>query len=118
MAFNVELADRTREIISLIHTNVEEKTMFGGLCFMVNDKMCLGIIKDKLMVRLDPAKYDEVMEMEGCEPMDFSGKPMKGFVFVDTFALSTRQKLEYWIDLALDYNKVAKKARKRDHKDL
>jgi TfoX/Sxy family transcriptional regulator of competence genes len=118
MAFNVELADRTREIISLIHTNVEEKTMFGGLCFMVNDKMCLGIIKDKLMVRLDPAMYDEVMEMEGCEPMDFSGKPMKGFVFVDTCALITRQKLEYWIDLALDYNKVAKKSRKRGNRDL
>jgi hypothetical protein len=50
--------------------------------------------------------------MEGCEPMDFSGKPMKGYVFVDIYALSTRQKLEYWIDLALDYNKDAKKSKK------
>jgi len=115
MAFNVELADRTREIVYLTHTNVEEKAMFGGLCFMVNDKMCLGIVKDKLMVRLDPAKYDEVLEMEGCEPMDFSGKSMKGFVFVDTLALSTRQKLEFWIDLTLDYNKDAKKSKKRGH---
>ena len=115
MAFNIELADRTREIISLTHTNVEEKKMFGGLCFMVNDKMCLGIVKERLMVRLDPAKYDEVIENEGCEPMDFSGKSMKGFVFVDIYALNTRQKLEYWIDLALDYNKDAKKSKKRSH---
>jgi TfoX/Sxy family transcriptional regulator of competence genes len=115
MAFNVELADRTREIISLTHSDVEEKKMFGGLCFMVNDKMCLGIIKDKLMVRLDPAKYDEALEMEGCEQMDFSGKPMKGYVFVDPFAISTRQKLEYWIRIALDYNKYAKKSIKRGH---
>lgn len=113
MAFNVELADRTREIISLTHTNVEEKTMFGGLCFMVNDKMCLGIVKDKLMVRLDPAKYDEVLEMEGCEPMDFSGKSMKGFVFVDGYTLISLQKLKYWVNLALEFNEKAKKSKRK-----
>jgi TfoX/Sxy family transcriptional regulator of competence genes len=114
MAFNIELADRTREIISLTHTNVEEKKMFGGLCFMVNEKMCLGIVKDRLMVRLDPAKYDEVMGMEGCEPMDFSGKSMKGFVFVDSYSLVTMQKLEYWVNLALEFNEKAKKSKKRN----
>jgi TfoX/Sxy family transcriptional regulator of competence genes len=113
MAFNEELANRTREIISLTQNNVEEKTMFGGLCFMVNDKMCLGVVKESLMVRLDPAKYDEVIENEGCEPMNFTGKTMKGFVFVDSFVLNTKQKLEYWINLALEYNKNAKKSKKR-----
>ena len=83
MAYNEKLAEFTREIISLTHRNVEEKKMFGGLCFMVNDKMALGVEKDRLMVRLDPAKYDQVMEKKGCQPMDFSGKVMKGFVFVD-----------------------------------
>ena len=57
--------------------------MFGGLCFMVNDKMCLGVEQERLMVRLDPLKVDEVMEKEGCKPMDFTGKVMKGYVFVD-----------------------------------
>ena len=114
MAYNVELADRTREIISLTHTNVEEKQMFGGLCFMVNEKMCLGIIKDRLMVRLDPSKYDEVLEMEGCEPMDFSGKPMKGYVFIfNSYSLMTIQKLEYSVTLALEFNEKAKKSKKR-----
>ena len=113
MAYNEKLADRTREIIALTHKNVEEKKMFGGLCFMVNDKMCLGVEKERLMVRLDPAKFDEVMEKEGCVPMDFTGRIMKGYVFVDIAELNTKKKLEYWIKLALDYNSVAKASKKK-----
>lgn len=113
MAYNEKLADRTREIISLTHKNVEEKKMFGGLCFMVNDKMCVGVEKNRLMVRLDPAKYDEVMEKEGCQPMDFTGKIMKGFVFVDEDALTTKKKLEYWVKLALEFNRIAKSSKKK-----
>src|SRR5215831_17937830 len=104
MSYNESLASRTREIISLSHKNVEEKRMFGGLCFMVNDKMCVGVEEKRLMVRLDPEKYDEVMQKEGCTPMDFTGKVMKGFVFVDMNALNTKKKLEYWVKLALEYN--------------
>ena len=113
MSFNEKLADRTREIISLTHKNVEEKRMFGGLCFMVNDKMCIGVEKERLMVRIDPLKYDEVMEKEGCQPMDFTGKIMKGFVFVDIDAITTKKKLEYWVKLALEFNKIAKSSKKK-----
>ena len=81
MSFNENLADRTREIIAVTHKKVEEKRMFGGLCFMVNDKMCIGVEKERLMVRLDPAKFDEMMEKEGCRPMDFTGKIMKVISF-------------------------------------
>ena len=112
MAYNEKLADRTREIIARTHKKVEEKRMFGGLCFMVNDKMCVGVEKDRLMVRLDPELFDEVMEKEGCEPMDFTGKVMKGFVFVNEEALTSARKLEYWVNLALDYNKIAKSSKK------
>ena len=113
MSFNERLANRTRELIALEHKKIEEKKMFGGLCFMVNDKMCVGVEKERLMVRLDPARYEEVMEKEGCKPMDFTGKVMKGFVFVDAGALNTKKKLEYWIRLALDYNKIAKPSKKK-----
>ncbi len=112
MAFNEKLADRTREIISRTHKKVEEKKMFGGLCFMVNDKMCVGVEQERLMVRLDPEKYDEAMEKEGCKPMDFTGKIMKGYVFVDIEALNTIKKLEYWVGLALEFNKKAKPSKK------
>ena len=116
MAYNDKLADMTRELISQRHKNVEEKAMFGGLCFMVNDKMCVGVEKERLMVRLDPAKYEEVMERDGCKPMDFTGKIMKGYVFVDADVLNTKRKLEYWIKLALEYNKIAKASKKRSEK--
>ena len=116
MAYNEKLANMTRELIALTHKNVKEKAMFGGLCFMVNDKMCVGVEKERLMVRLDPAKFDEAMEKEGCRPMDFTGRVMKGFVFVDIIALNTKKKLEYWIGLALEYNKVAKASKKKPAK--
>jgi TfoX/Sxy family transcriptional regulator of competence genes len=113
MAYNEKLADRTREIIALTHKNVVEKAMFGGLCFMVNDKMCVGVEKERMMVRLDPAKYDEAMEKEGCGPMNFTGKIMKGYVFVDIDALNTKSKLTYWVNLALEFNKIAKTSKKK-----
>lgn len=113
MAYDEKMADQVRELIAEKHKNIEEKKMFGGLCFMVNDKMCVGVEQERLMVRLDPARYDEVMEKEGCKPMDFTGKLMKGFVFVDKSALNTKRKLSYWIDLALEYNKTAKASKKK-----
>ncbi len=113
MAYNKKLAGITRELISLTHKNVEEKAMFGGLCFMVNNKMCVGVEKERLMIRLDPAKYDEVMEREGCIPMDFTGRIMKSYVFVEADVLNTKKKLEYWVKLALEYNKIAKASKKK-----
>src|SRR4030095_8191404 len=114
--YNEKLADRVRELIAPTHKNIEEKKMFGGLCFMVNDKMCVGVEQDRMMVRLDPAKYDEAMEKEGCKPMDFTGKVMKGYVFVDAGVLTTKKKLEYWVKLALEYNKIAKASKKKSTK--
>jgi TfoX/Sxy family transcriptional regulator of competence genes len=113
MAYNEKLADRVRELITQTHKITEEKKMFGGLCFMVNDKMCVGVETERLMVRLNPDLYEQVMEKEGCRPMDFTGKVMKGYVFVDIEALNTKKKLEYWIKLALDYNKIAKASAKK-----
>jgi TfoX/Sxy family transcriptional regulator of competence genes len=113
MAYNEKLANNVRELIALTHKNVEEKAMFGGLCFMVNDKMCVGVEKERLMVRLNPDKYDEAMEKEGCTPMDFTGRIMKGYVFVDAAVLTTKKKLDYWVQLALEYNKIAKASKKK-----
>ncbi|MBL7732601.1 MAG: TfoX/Sxy family protein, partial [Chitinophagaceae bacterium] len=83
MAYNEKLAAMTRELIAQSEKDIEEKAMFGGLCFMVNGKMCVGVEKERLMVRLDPSVYEEAMEKEGCKPMDFTGRIMKGYVFVD-----------------------------------
>lgn len=113
MSYNEKLANRVREIIALTHDRVEEKKMFGGLCFMVNDKMCVGIESERMMVRLDPAVYEQALEKDGCTPMDFTGKVMKGYVFVDAAVLNTNKKLDYWVQLALDFNKRAKPSKKK-----
>lgn len=118
MAYNEKIAGNVRELISSKDNITEEKKMFGGLCFMVNDKMCVGVEKDRLMVRLDPMKYEEAIEKEGCIPMDFTGRVMKGFVFVDTEVLKTKKQLEYWIDLALEFNKIAKPSKKKKKKSV
>ncbi|MDZ4809194.1 MAG: TfoX/Sxy family protein [Bacteroidota bacterium] len=113
MAYNEKLAGITREIISLTHKKVQEKAMFGGLCFMVNDKMCVCVNDERIMVRLDPKQYDKAMKKEGCRPMEMKGKPLKGFVFVDAEVLNTKTKLAYWVKLALEYNKLAKSSKKK-----
>src|SRR5690349_18516138 len=101
MAYDEKLADRTREFISRTHKRVVEKKMFGGVCFMVNGKMCVGVEKERMMVRLDPDIYEDVIEKEGVTPMDFTGKVMKGYVFVNIDELTTEKKLGYWLSLAL-----------------
>lgn len=113
MAYDEKLADRVRELIAKSHTNVEDKKMFGGLCFMVNDKMCVGVENERLMLRIDPDKYEELIEKEGCTPMDFTGKPMRGYVYVGKEVLQTKRQIEYWIGLALEYNKIAKTKKKK-----
>lgn len=116
MAFDENLAKKVREIIAPRHKNIEEKKMFGGLCFMVNDKMCIGVEKQRLMLRIDPDKNDELLEKEGCTPMDFTGKVMKGYVFISKDVLRTKKHLEYWINLALEYNKIAPLSKKKKTK--
>ncbi len=113
MAYDEKLADRVREVMAAHEKNIEEKKMFGGLCFMVNDKMCVGVREESLMLRIDPEKYEDSLEKPGCIPMEFTGRPMKGFVYVDNTALNTKKKLEYWLNMALEFNKIAKPSKKR-----
>jgi hypothetical protein len=81
MAYNEKLAERIRDEFSGVR-KVEEKKMMGGLTFMVNGKMCVGIVNDDLMARIDPEKYEAALAKKGCREMYFTGRPMKGFVFV------------------------------------
>ena len=114
MAYNEKLADRVREILAAATSNVEEKKMFGGLCFMVNDKMCVGVRPDKMMVRIDPATTDAVVEAEpGATVMVHGGKEMKGYIFIDQEALNTQKQLQHWIKMALKFNAIAKSSKKK-----
>ena len=111
MAYDEKLAARVRQ--ALTRRPVEEKKMMGGLTFMVNGKMCVGIIKDELMVRLDPAMHEEILERKGCHEMDMMKRKIRGFVLVSPNGLKQQKDFEYWIKLALDFNKRAKASKKQ-----
>jgi TfoX/Sxy family transcriptional regulator of competence genes len=81
MAYDEKLAERIRQALASLD-KVEEKRMIGGLTFMVNEKMCIGIIKDELMCRINPDIYESALKKDGCRPMDFTGRPMKGYVLI------------------------------------
>ena len=113
MAYNEYLADRIRRSLRELSVFAEEKAMMGGLTFMVDDKMCVGIVKDNLMARIDPDIYQEALKRPGAREMDFTKRPMKGFVFVDPEGYEMDADLDYWIGLALEYNPRAKSSKKR-----
>ncbi|HXB95720.1 MAG TPA: TfoX/Sxy family protein [Puia sp.] len=111
MAFNQQLADRIREALAHL-PQVEEKRMFNGICFMVNGKMCLCVRLDEMLCRVGPLKYGETLEMSHCRPMIHNGRTMTGFVFVSAEGLRKKKDFEYWVNLALEFNKDAKAAKK------
>lgn len=112
MAYSERLANKIRERLADL-PNLEEKEMMGGLTFMYNNKMCVGIIKDELMCRIDPGIYETALEKNGCRPMDFTGRPMKGWVIINEEGMKNKKDFDYWIDLALDFNKSAKPYKKK-----
>ena len=111
MAYNKTLAKRVRERFEEL-SNVEEKEMMGGWTIMYNGKMCVGIIKDELMCRIDPDFHKQAIERTGCRTMDFTKRPMMGYVMIDGSGMTTKKDFDYWIDLALAFNKKAKASKR------
>lgn len=102
MAFDEKLADRIRHI--LIDTDgVSEKKMFGGIAFLLNGHMCVGIVGDRLMVRTGPDAYQSALARPHVSLMDFTGRPMKGMIYVAPEGISDRRKLASWIRAGLDF---------------
>jgi TfoX/Sxy family transcriptional regulator of competence genes len=113
MAFSEYLADRVSQFFREKSIHFEAKKMFGGLVFMVDGKMCVGVMKDQIMARIHPDIYEESLEKEGCKSMDFTKKRMKGFVYLSDDAIDLDDNLYYWLQLALDFNPLAKASKKR-----
>ena len=121
MAYDEFLGDRIRQIIESMHVDFFEKKMMGGLLFMVNDKMFCGIHfskkrnTDLLMARIGANATFLALDKVGCKPMDFTGRPMKGFVFVTPEGYDSDDDLEYWLQLCLDFNPEAKASKKKSN---
>jgi len=113
MAYDEYLADRIRTILGRKRMRFEEKRMMGGLCFMVDGKMCMGVEKDKLMARIGPDAYAKALKRKGCREMDFTVRPMIGYVYVLASALDTDKDLADWVQLCLDFNPQAAASKKR-----
>lgn len=112
MAYDIYLADRIKRILNEKNVAYTEKKMMGGLTFMVNNKMCVGIVKDELMARINPTIYESSLKMKGCKEMNFTGRPMKGYVFIEPEGVDLDDELAYWVQLCLDFNPLAKSSKK------
>lgn len=112
MAFDEGVAQRLRETYlhldtlgpsQVAETRVVEKKMFGGLAFMVDGHMSCGVVKDELMVRVGPELYDEAINRPHARKMDFTGRSLKGFVYVGTEGFENDEDLRGWVELSLRF---------------
>ncbi len=115
MAINEKLTNRVRELLADV-AKVDEKKMFSGIAFMVDEKLCIAVRGDNIMLRVDPALHDELVEKPGCSSMIMKGKDLDGYVVVDESVLNSKKQLSYWVTLALDYNPIAKSSKKKSHR--
>jgi TfoX/Sxy family transcriptional regulator of competence genes len=102
MAYDEGLAQRIREIVE-DNPNIDEKKMFGGLAFMLNDYMFCGIIGDELMARVGPDNYAHALAQPHVREMDFTGRSMKGYVYVDSAEIESDEQLAKWVSLCADF---------------
>jgi hypothetical protein len=109
--FNASLSTKTNPRMGRPVKSIGRQ--MGGLCFMVNGKMCVGVEKNRLMARIGPEAYDDTLTRKGCRPMDFTGHPMRGFVFVEGEGVKSAQDLAFWLELALAFNPTAKESAKK-----
>lgn len=104
MAYDENLADRVKGLLKT-RRSVIEKKMFGGLCFMVNGNMACGVEKDKLVVRVGPDDYERLLKQKHVRKMDFTGKPLKGFIYVMPESLHRANFLQKWVDRGVEFSR-------------
>lgn len=108
-----QVLDRIRIVMSSKKVDWIEKKMFGGSCFMVDDKMCFGTYKSGLMVRINPEEEGTLVEKSGAGPMVHGGRPMRGYLFVIAEGYETDNDLDFWVQKCLDFNPKAKSSKKK-----
>ncbi|MEZ4796312.1 MAG: TfoX/Sxy family protein [Flavobacteriaceae bacterium] len=122
MAYDEYLADRIRQALKEKRASFTELKMMGGLCFKVDDKMLCGIHIDKkygdslLMARIGEEAYQTAINNKHCLPMDFTGRPMRGYIFVTPEGFDSESDLSHYLDLCLAYNPLAKASKPKKKK--
>ena len=102
MPYDERLAERVSQMLSA-HSGVTARKMFGGLAFMLNGNMSVGIHQGRLMVRIGAEGYEDALERPHCKPMDITGRPMKGWVMVDSEGVADDAELDAWVQLGVEF---------------
>src|SRR5688572_14770524 len=101
MVYNERLAGRIHALAK--RRGLAEKKMFGGVAFMLDGNMCFGVHKEDLMVCVGAEQYGRALALPGARPMDITGRPMKGFVFVSSGGIAKDATLKKWLDMGMDF---------------
>lgn len=102
MAYSEVVADRVRDSIAA-REGISERRMFGGLCLMLNGNMFAGVIGDELMLRVGTRRFEELLRQSGARPMDFTGRPMNGYLYVAPEGFASDDDLARWINTTLEF---------------
>ena len=102
MAYDLTLAARIADLLNG-QQGAQQKRMFGGVCFLLRGNMCCGVAGKKLMVRVGKEPYESALQKPHARPMDLTGRPLRGFVFVMPQGVRTRKALKAWVDLGVRY---------------
>lgn len=112
--YNEQIANRIRNIFDQMAVEYEEKKMFGGLSFMVNDKMCCGILKGELVIRIPRDRFDEILKKPHVREMDFTGRTMKSLLYIEEKGFNTDKAMKQWLEIGLEFvNSPDTKPRKK-----
>ncbi len=102
MAYDEDVADRIRVVLGG-HAGVSEMRSFGGLSVLLNGNMCCGVLNDELVVRVGPGAYEDAVTRPHARPMDFTGRPMKGWVYVAPAGFADDSELDGWVALGVEF---------------
>lgn len=103
MAYEQQIADRVERLLLDLEIQFEPKKMFGGIAFMINEKMCIGVVKDELMLRVMDEHYEELVALPFARPMDFTRKRMFGFLYVDSDGIEKDKDLKTWVERGIEF---------------
>ncbi len=102
MGYNEKLASRIRALLGK-HRRFTEKKMFGGVAFLLDGRMCCGVNKNDLIVRVGAKDYNGALSLPHTRPMDFTGRPTTGFVYIDSGGWSNDAALKKWLNMGVNY---------------
>ena len=101
MVYDSQLAERIRPLMLVL--GCQEKKMFGGLGFLLNGNMCVGVWKNSLIARVGPDEYDAALSLPGAKEFDITGRAMRGWVLVENHGLPADDDLQQWVQRAIDF---------------